>query len=44
LRHPPVGETNGWYIRAGEYSSGKHFSSHCTHLISLKNFQKLSGS
>jgi hypothetical protein len=34
LRHPPVGETNGWYIWAGEYSSDKDFFKplHASHL------------
>jgi hypothetical protein len=25
LRHPPVGDTNGWYVWAGGYSSDKDF-------------------
>jgi hypothetical protein len=35
LRHPPVGETNGWYIWAGEYSNDKDFFKplHASHLI-----------
>ena len=35
LRHPPVGETNGWYIWAGEYSSDKDFFKplHASHVI-----------
>jgi hypothetical protein len=35
LRHPPVGETTGWYIWAGEYSSDKDFFNalHASHLI-----------
>jgi hypothetical protein len=34
LRHPPVGDTNGWYIWAGEYSSDKDFFKpmHASHL------------
>jgi hypothetical protein len=35
LRHPPVGESNGWYIWAGEYSSDKDFFKpvHISHFI-----------
>ena len=35
LRHPPTGETNGWYIWAGEYSSEKDFLQplHASHLL-----------
>jgi len=35
LRHSPVGETNGWYIWAGEYFSDKDFFEplHASHLI-----------
>lgn len=35
LRHPPVGATNGWYILAGEYSSGADFFKplHASHVI-----------
>lgn len=25
LRHPPEGDTNGWYIWCGEYSENEHF-------------------
>ena len=34
LRHPPVGDTNGWYIWAGEYSPDKDFFEplHASHL------------
>jgi hypothetical protein len=35
LRHPPVGDTNGWYIWAGEYSSERDFFKplHVVHLF-----------
>jgi len=35
LRHRPVGDTNGWYIWAGEYSSEKDFFKplHASHLV-----------
>src|SRR3984957_6936374 len=35
LRHPPVGEANGWYLWAGEYSSDGDFFQplHASHLI-----------
>lgn len=34
LRHPPVGDTNGWYLWAGEYSADKDFFTplHASHL------------
>jgi hypothetical protein len=34
LRHPPEGDTNGWYIWAGEYSAEKDFFEplHASHL------------
>ena len=35
LRHPPMGDTNGWYIWAGEYSSARDFFKplHTSHLF-----------
>jgi hypothetical protein len=35
LRHPPIGDTSGWYLWAGEYSEDPDFfiSLHVGHLV-----------